>query len=78
MGASPPHPQTKLPQGFAGGVSHRFNHFHTELAARPDSILLRKINAKSPNGTDRKLTAGVVEAVLAAAAKVLGKEGVEA
>lgn len=78
MGASPPHPQTKLPQGFAGGVSHRFNHFHTELAARQDSILLRKINAKSPNGTNRKLTASVVEAVLAAAAKVLGKEGVEA
>ena len=65
MGASPPKPRTKLPQGFAGGVNHRFNHFHAELAARPDSILLRKINTKSPNGTDRMLMAAV-ETVLAA------------
>lgn len=47
MGASPPKPQTKLTHRFAGGVSHHFNHFHAELAARPDSILLRKIREDS-------------------------------
>ena len=42
-----PSPGQKLPQGFAGGVSRHFNHFHAELAARPDSILLRKIREDS-------------------------------
>ena len=50
-----------MSHGFAGGGSRRFNHFHAELAARPDSILLRKI------------WRGVWDGARVAAGDVLGK-----
>jgi len=31
--------------GFAGGGSHQFNHFHAELTARPDSQVAGAANS---------------------------------